>query len=186
MNPGTAVRRRAATRKSTSGMKLITTVNGVEHQLEIASPATAGPSFVFSVDAVESVADVEEVQPGVYSILLGNRSFEVKIEEGQQYYHVAVNGHRYEILVRDPRRLLAQGSGLEQAGSRTLIAPMPGKVVRLMVEVGCQVTAGQSLLVIEAMKMQNEVKSPKTGALLALHVAEGSSVSAGQALAVVE
>lgn len=185
MNTGAAVRR-SRTKRRSGGMKLVSVVNGIERELELEAAVSGGASCAFSVDSRECVADVEQVEPGVYSILLGRRSFEVKIEEGDRRYFVAVNGHRYEILVQDPRRLARQANRLEAAGPQMLTAPMPGKVVRVMVEAGQPVAAGQGLVVVEAMKMQNEIKAPKAGSVRALHVDEGGSVGAGDALVEVE
>ena len=167
-------------------MKLTTLVNGVERQLDLKNPGETGGTCAFSLDGLEGQADIREIGPGVYSILLGARSFEVKIEYGEGGYSVVVGGRRYEIAVRDPRRLSRGGAGQAEAGPLKLTAPMPGKVVRVMVEEGQSVASGQGLIVVEAMKMQNEIKSPKAGVVKAVHVRQGGSVSAGQALLVVE
>ena len=74
---------------------------------------------------------------------------------------------------------------MEAEGSQSVIAPMPGKVVRLLVKAGEAVEAGKGILVVEAMKMQNEVRSPKSGKIERLLVSEGQAVSAGEVLAVV-
>jgi biotin carboxyl carrier protein len=167
-------------------MKLIAEVNGKTRPLELQELAPGGHSFSFVAAERAGEADVREVEPGVYSILLGGRSLEVKMDEGAHGYVVAVNGRRYEILVHDPRRLSRVDEGLQEAGPKVVVAPMPGKVIRLKVQAGDTVETGQGLVVVEAMKMQNELKSPKAGTVKALHVKEGSSVSAGEALLVVE
>jgi biotin carboxyl carrier protein len=167
-------------------MKLNVLVDGAERRLELKKPAESARPCAFSLDGLAGQADIREIAPGVYSILLGARSFEVKIEYGEDAYRATVDGRRYEIAVRDPRRLSRAGSGLAQSGPLNLSAPMPGKVVRVLVEQGQTVAAGQGLIVVEAMKMQNEIKSPKPGIIRAVHVRQGGSVSAGQALLVVE
>lgn len=171
---------------STPFMKLTTLVNGVERQLDLKNPGETGGTLAFSLDGLDGQADLREIGSGVYSILLGARSFEVKIEYGVGGYSVVVGGRRYEIAVRDPRKLSRGGAGQAEAGPLKLTAPMPGKIVRLMVEEGQTVASGQGLIVVEAMKMQNEIKSPKAGVVKAVHVQQGGSVSAGQALLVVE
>jgi biotin carboxyl carrier protein len=89
--------------------------------------------------------------------------------------------------VRDPRSFRSrQRAGASEHGVKKVTAPMPGKVVRLLAGVGAQVEAGQSIIVIEAMKMQNELKAPKTGAVKKINVTEGAAVEAGQVLAEVE
>jgi biotin carboxyl carrier protein len=89
------------------------------------------------------------------------------------------------VEVVDPRRLVRAGHELELEGRQEISAPMPGKVVRVMVEQGKPVETGQGILVLEAMKMQNEVRSPKSGMLERLLVQEGQAVNAGETLAVV-
>jgi biotin carboxyl carrier protein len=126
-------------------------------------------------------ADVVQVEPGVYSVLLSGRSFEVRADEG----FMTVDGHRYEVEIEDPRALRRRNRGATAEGQQTLRASMPGKVVRLLVAEGDDVAANQGILVVEAMKMQNELKSPKAGRVTSLKVREGNAVSAGDALAVV-
>ena len=167
-------------------MKLTTLVNGIERQLELKKPGETPGTCAYELDGLEGRADIREIGPGVYSILLGARSFEVKIEYGEDGYSAVVGGRRYQIAVRDPRRLSRGGAGLADAGPLKLTAPMPGRVVRVMVEEGQTVASGQGLVVVEAMKMQNEIKSPKAGVVKAVHIKQGGSVSAGQALLVVE
>ncbi len=167
-------------------MKLTTVIHGTERHLELQRQENPGASCSFSLDGDEGRADIREIAAGVYSILLGARSFEVKIEVGESGYLAVVDGRRYDIAVRDPRRLARGGVGLVADGPLKISAPMPGKIVRVMVEEGHSVESGQGLLVVEAMKMQNEIKSPKAGVIKTLHVRQGGSVSAGQALLVVE
>jgi biotin carboxyl carrier protein len=167
-------------------VKITTLVNGAERQLDLRPPGDPGDAYDFSLDGLTGQADIREIVPGVYSILLGGHSFEAKIEYGEDGYSVAVGGQRYQIAVRDPRRLSRGNAGAAETGPRKLTAPMPGKVVRVLVEEGQRVESGQGLVVVEAMKMQNEIKSLKAGVVKAIHVQQGGSVSAGQALVVVE
>jgi biotin carboxyl carrier protein len=131
-------------------------------------------------------ASVIEVEPGIYSVLLDHRSFEVRIERAGESWAVSLNGRRVLADVADPRRLTRRGCALDRQGRQSVTAPMPGKVVRLLVAEGAEVKPGQGLLVIEAMKMQNEMKAPKTGRVVSLPVHEGGTVAAGEVLAVVE
>ena len=127
---------------------------------------------------------VELVEPGVYSVLVGLRSFDVRADSAHGEAWIA--GRRLEVLVEDPRELSASASSGQAAGKRDLIAPMPGKVIRLLAAEGDEVLAGQGLVVVEAMKMQNEIPAPKAGRVNALRVTPGDSVAAGQVLATVE
>ena len=167
-------------------MKLTTLINGGERHLELQKPAGSSTAYNFTLDDQQGQADIREIGPGVYSILLGARSFEVKIEYGADGYSVVVDGHRYEVAVRDPRKLLRGSAGPAEAGPRRLTAPMPGKVIRVMAEEGQQVEEGQGLVIVEAMKMQNELKSPKAGVVKSVQVKQGGSVGAGQVLLIVD
>jgi biotin carboxyl carrier protein len=102
-------------------------------------------------------------------------------------FDVSVGSADYKVFLRDPKRLRASDlAGSHGEGSAQIVAPMPGKVVRVLVEAGAEVEAGQAIVVVEAMKMQNELKSPRAGIIRSLTAAEGSAVTAGQLLAVIE
>jgi biotin carboxyl carrier protein len=122
----------------------------------------------------------------VLSILMNGKAYEVKRERTPTDMHLWVGSSRYAAQVRDPRSLRSRASLDDGRGPRKLIAPMPGKIVRVLVKENAEVDAGQGLLVVEAMKMQNEIKSPKKGVVRKMVAAEGASVSAGDVLAVVE
>jgi biotin carboxyl carrier protein len=165
-------------------MKLVLRIDGApEESIEILSPA---PRCRFRLaDSPELCADVEIPEPAVYSILIDGRSYEARVEETPTALVVVVDGRRFEIDVRDPRRFLRKGAGAGADGVQTVAAPMPGKVVRVLVAAGDDVAAGQGLLVVEAMKMQNEMKAPRAGKVLSLSAAEGATVTAGEVLATI-
>ena len=164
-------------------MKLSLIVNGAERTFEILTPA---PACRFRLDDRERSAQVETVEPGVYSVLMDGRSYEARVEHGPGALGVVIDGYRFEIEVRDPRRWSRKGAGLGAEGVQSIVAPMPGKVVRVLVAAGDAVEAGQGLVVVEAMKMQNELKSPKKGVVLKVLAEEGAAVNAGDVLAIVE
>lgn len=121
------------------------------------------------------------------SLIVNGESFDVRHERTGDSLRIFVRGRAYECSVRDPRSLRTRKrAGLADAGEQKLTASMPGKVVRIVVGVGDQITTGQGILVIEAMKMQNEVRSPKEGQLKKLLVREGANVVAGEVLAIIE
>lgn len=126
--------------------------------------------------------DVIEVEPGLYSVLLDGRSYEVRADKDE----ITVAGHRIRGEIADPRRWNPAKSGLRSEGRESIKAPMPGKIVRVLVEMGDEVTAGQGLVVIEAMKMQNELKAARSGRVASILVKENDAVVAGTVLAVVE
>ena len=100
---------------------------------------------------------------------------------------VSVGTRRFEISLTDPKRLNSAGAaGAHAGGAARILAPMPGKVVRIMVAAGAQVEAGEGIVVVEAMKMQNEMKSPKAGVVSAISVEIGSTVNGGDVLAVID
>lgn len=139
------------------------------------------------LDGRELPLDVVYGQNGVLSLLVGGKSFEVKQEIVGAETNVIVGHERFIASVRDPRSFRSRSrAGANEQGVMKIKAPMPGKVVRVLAGVGTPVEAGQSVLVIEAMKMQNELKAPKSGVVKKINVAEGATVDAGQALAEVE
>ena len=126
---------------------------------------------------------LEQIDSSTYSVLIEGRSYRAQISAPGE---IAVNGHTFAIDVRDPRKLRGRGSADSVSGRKTVAAPMPGRVVRILVEKGQAVEAGQGLIVVEAMKMQNEMKSPKAGKVLEIRTTAGAAVSAGEALLVIE
>jgi len=131
--------------------------------------------------------DVVSVQDGVLSLLVDGKSYEVKQETVGTEAGVVVGHERFSVLVQDPRSFRSRRrAGVSEQGIKKLTAPMPGKVVRILAGIGDTVEAGQSVIVIEAMKMQNELKAPKNGVVKKINVAEGAAVEAGQSLAEVE
>lgn len=147
----------------------------------------AGSNWTCELDGRDFPVDVVSPQPGLLSLLIDGRSYDVKQEVFASETNVVVGHERFNTVVRDPRSLRgrrAADSGGQ--GARKITAPMPGKVVRIFAGTGAQVEAGQAVLVIEAMKMQNELKSPKKGKVSKLTVSEGDAVETGQTLAEVE
>lgn len=139
------------------------------------------------LDGRELPLDVVSAQDGMLSLLLQGKSYEVKQEMVGAESNVVVGQERFSASVRDPRSFRSRRrAGASEQGVMKIKAPMPGKVVRILAPAGSQVAMGQSVLVIEAMKMQNELKAPKTGVVKKINVEEGAAVEAGQALAEVE
>lgn len=163
-------------------MKREVRIDGKKRVVEI-DRRNAG--WAFRIDGEPLEADVAEIAPGVYSILLGGRSFEARVEPDGQGLTVEVGSRRMAAEVIDPRRWRRRRGEMELGGKQQIAAPMPGKVVRVLAEQGKPVEAGQGILVLEAMKMQNEVRSPKSGTVERLLVKEGQAVNAGDALAVI-
>lgn len=138
------------------------------------------------LDGRDIEVDAVLARPNVLSLRIGNRAYEVKCERTATDMHVWVGSARFAAEVRDPRSLRSRVRAVDEHGPRKLIAPMPGKVVRILVGAGSEIEAGAGVLVVEAMKMQNEVKSPKKGTVQKILVTEGAAVNAGDVLAIVE
>jgi biotin carboxyl carrier protein len=124
-------------------------------------------------------------EPGVYSILLGGRSYDAFVTESAAGLVVSIDGRRFEVVVRDPRQWSRKDAGQSGEGVQTIASPMPGKVVRVLARAGDKVEAGQGIVVVEAMKMQNEMKADRAGSVLTIPTKEGATVAAGEVLATV-
>ena len=160
-------------------------VDGKTHRLEL----TRGEkTWLCKVDDELMEVDAALTARDVLSVLLGGDAYEVKRERSLQGdVHMIIGSARYAVDVQDPRSLRTRRSAAgTETGPRKVTAPMPGKIVRVMVAVGDEVKAGQGIVVMEAMKMQNEMKSPKDGRVQKILVAEGSTVNPGDGLAIIE
>jgi biotin carboxyl carrier protein len=138
------------------------------------------------LDGREIEVDAVLARPDVLSLRIGNKAYEVKCERVAQELHVWIGSARFAAEVRDPRSLRGRVPAVDDHGPRKLTAPMPGKIVRVLLSQGAEVEAGTGVLVVEAMKMQNEIKSPKKGTIRKILVIEGAAVNAGDVLAIVE
>src|SRR5436309_15729981 len=158
-------------------------IDGKSYRLELNQ---SEKRWTCRLDGREIEVDAVLARPDVISLRLGNKAYEVKCERVGSDLHLWVGSLRYAAEVRDPRSLRSRVRALDEQGPRKLIAPMPGKVVRILVSQGAEVQAGAGVLVVDAMKMQNEVKSPKKGTIQKIVVTEGAAVNAGDVLAIVE
>ena len=160
------------------------TIYGKSYRLEL---GRADGRWECRLDGKEVPIDAVMPRRDVLSILIDGKAYEIKRERTATDLHLWVGPVRHEAVLRDPRSLVSRrASGSGDQGPRKLIAPMPGKVVRVLVEEGTDLEAGQGVVVVEAMKMQNEIKSPKKGTLRKLIATPGANVNAGDVLAVVE
>ena len=160
-------------------------IDGTTHKVEIEKSAT---TWKCRVDDHEYEIDASITARDVLSVLIGGKAYEAKREyslSGET--HVIIGSERFAAEVRDPRSLRSRkaAAGFGE-GPQKVAAPMPGKVVRILVQPGAEVEAGQGIMVVEAMKMQNEIKSPKKGIVQKIAVAVGGSVTAGDTLAIIE
>jgi len=134
----------------------------------------------------EQLDAVTEVEPGVYSIVLGGDSFEIRLLPAAPGWIAEVNGKRYQVEVRDPRNARRNSRNALGSGRQNVAAPMPGKVIRVLVKEGDLVEAGQGLVVVEAMKMQNELKASRPARVVGVFARAGDTIGAGDTLVVLE
>jgi len=139
------------------------------------------------LDGREILVDAVQISPAVLSLVVYGESFEVRNECAGDGQGLFIGGIRYEVSVQNPRSLRSRmRTGLVDAGSQRLTASMPGTVVRVLAREGDKISAGQGIIVVEAMKMQNEIRSPKEGVLKKMLAHDGEKVNAGDVLAIVE
>ena len=158
-------------------------IDGENHRLDL---DRVDGNWMCRLDGREVAVDAVLARPDVLSLRIGNKAYEVKCERVGSDMHLWVGSVRFAAEVRDPRSLRSRVGTADDHGPKKLTAPMPGKVVRVLVSQGAQIEAGAGVLVVEAMKMQNEVKSPKKGKIQKIVVSEGAAVNAGDVLAIVE
>ena len=168
-------------------MKLTAEIEGHQHALELRRD---GARVFAEVDGRAYELEARDTESGATLFVLGGRLYECRAEaagaRGEEW-RVDVGNRRFDVTLIDPRRLRAAGAaGAQAAGRAAVSSSMPGKVVRVLVAQGAAVEAGDPLVVVEAMKMQNELKAPKAGTIVELHAREGATVNAGEVLAVVE
>jgi biotin carboxyl carrier protein len=159
-------------------------VGGKSHRLELEKD-DAG--WTCRLDGKEIHVDAVLPRRDVLSLLVDGHAFEVKREQTATDLHMWVGSTRFAVELRDPRSLRARkGAAVDEKGPRKIVAPMPGRVVRLLVSEQEEVAVGQGIIVVEAMKMQNEIKSPKKGIVKKIVATAGAPVNAGDVLAIVE
>src|ERR1700730_3810750 len=167
-------------------MKNDVLLNGARRSVELPRSADEASHIVATIDGRRVEADATKISPGVYSILVDGRSLEVRVETPVDGILVHTAGREYRVEIVDLRSWRHSRSGrIDLAGRQQIAAPMAGKVVRVLVAPGQRVESGQGLLVVEAMKMQNEIRSPKTGTVERLLAKEGQAVNSGEILAVI-
>jgi biotin carboxyl carrier protein len=158
-------------------------IDGQSHRLEL---NRADGRWSCRLDGREVEVDAVLARPDVLSLRIGNQAYEVKCERVAGDLHLWVGSARFAAEVRDPRSLRGRVRAVDDRGPKKLTAPMPGKIVRVLVSEGDEVEAGAGVLVVEAMKMQNELKSPKKGRIQKILVSAGAAVNSGDVLAIVE
>lgn len=168
-------------------MKVGIELGGKPHTVEL---LYVGERVRCHVDGRVLEADAFEVAPHVYSVLIAGESFEVRVEPrgeaGAAGLRVTVGDRELSVEVQDPRQWRRhRGAAAEAEGRQQVLAPMPGKIIRVLVNAGESIELKQGLMVVEAMKMQNEIRSPRSGTVERLMVIEGQTVNTGEVLAII-
>ncbi len=168
-------------------MKLLVDVEDEKHEVEI---SREGERLTARVNDREYNLDLSEPEPNVFLLKNDGQVFEVFASldaATPNHYRVKVGNSEIEATVIDSKRLRGSAAGAEDASGKAEIkTAMPGKVVRILKSVGDTVEKGDGVIVVEAMKMQNEMKSPKDGIIQDIRVAENDTVSTGDVLVVIE
>ena len=162
-------------------MKLQAELSGEKHEIEVKRD---GERVFARVDDREYELEASEVEPNVYLLKNNNQIFEIYVAPNG---FVNVGNYQLEVNLIDPKRLRGAAGAIGSAdGAAEIKTAMPGKLVRILTEIGAAVEKGDSVLVVEAMKMQNEMKAPKDGVISEIRFEEGATVNAGDVLAVIE
>ena len=167
-------------------MKLKAQLSGNEH--EVSLDLENGVAFA-EVDGRRYEIEIRELADGQYLLLDDTRVYRCRVESRRSAnsFEVVLRGLARDVTIIDPKRLRgSQTSGAHHTGAAQIVSPMPGKIVRVLVEVGAKVEAGAGVIVVEAMKMQNEMKSPKAGVVVSINAETGATVNAGDVLAVID
>jgi biotin carboxyl carrier protein len=169
-------------------MKLQVHLAETDHDVSL---KLADGTAVVEVDGRHHELEVQLLPSGEYLLRSGSNVYKCRVEQNRSpaggSFAVIVRGQSFDVSVIDPKRLRSgQGDGAHHTGAAEIVSPMPGKIVRVLVKPGDQVEAGAGVVVVEAMKMQNEMKAPKAGVVVSINAKEGATVSAGDVLAVIE
>jgi biotin carboxyl carrier protein len=171
-------------------MKLKAQLSGNDHEVSL---RFANGRMEVDVDGRHYDLEVRELARGEYLLINRLKVYKCRIQQHRdplstgEAFEVVLRGRNYEVALVDPKRLRsAQSSGGHHTGAAEIVSPMPGKIVRVLVKPGDQVEAGAGVIVVEAMKMQNEMKAPKAGTVVSIETEEGATVKAGDVLAIIE
>ncbi|MCY7347880.1 MAG: biotin/lipoyl-binding protein [Pyrinomonadaceae bacterium] len=169
-------------------MKLTAELNHKKYEVEMTRGA--GSSLTAAVDGRVYQLEASEPEPNVYLLKHENKIYQIFVspnEKSGEPFAASVGNHNFEIKIFDPKSLRDVGDAGEHAdGASEIKTAMPGKLVRILVEKGAEIKKGDGVLIVEAMKMQNEMKAPKDGIVAEIRFSEGATVNAGDVLAIIE
>jgi biotin carboxyl carrier protein len=163
------------------------TLEGIEHEVEITELSAL--SYRIRVAGAEHELDVHRLGPTSFSILVSNRSFDLEVVRNGAELIVASRQGSIRVTLEDTARSARRvrgGPRAQATGPAEIKAMMPGRIVNVLVKAGDEVTHHQGLVVVEAMKMENELKSPKAGKIVEVRVSPGQTVEKGELLVIIE
>jgi biotin carboxyl carrier protein len=165
-------------------VKVKAVIGDREHDLNV---QIDGGSLRAEIEGRVYELELREPEPGSYLFFRDAEVHECRVNKVQDGFDVSLHGRNYAVAITDPKRLRSgQDSDRHHHGLTEITAPMPGKVVRVHIETGATVEKGAGVVVVEAMKMQNEMKAPRAGVVVSINVKPGDTVNAGDVLAIVE
>ncbi|MBI3302917.1 MAG: biotin/lipoyl-binding protein [Deltaproteobacteria bacterium] len=168
-------------------MAYIATLGDQTHRIEV-QELEEDHLYRVVIDGEELVIDGRKLSGHIYSLLVNNRSFMVDVAAKEDLYTVVCEGKSFHLKLLDERRATRPGEGSSEGreGGKEVRAFMPGKVVEVLVAVGDEVSKDQGVLIVEAMKMENEVRSEAAGKIKEIRVSPGQAVESGELLVVLE
>ncbi len=167
-------------------MKLIADLDDEKYSVEIKRD---GNKLTADINGRIYELEASEPEPNVHLFKHENKIHQIFVSPNQrpgEPFAVSAGNRNYEIKISDPKRLRGKHGGESADGASELKTAMPGKLVRVLVEIGAEIKKGEGVLIVEAMKMQNEMKAPKDGIVKEIRFEEGATVNAGDVLAIIE
>lgn len=162
-------------------MKLFAEIKDQKYEIKL---ERENRKILAEIDGKRYELEASEPEPNVFLLKYNNQIHQIYVAPNNL---VSLGNHQFEINLIDPKRLRGAGGASGQTdGASEIKTAMPGKVVRVLIEEGAEIKQGEGVIVVEAMKMQNEMKSPKDGIIKEIRFAEGATVNAGDILAVIE
>ena len=165
--------------------ELVVTANGLDRQLVVDGPLDGQDGkFRVVLDGVERLVDARPIRPGTWSLLIDGRSFVVDLDRRRTGIAASVGASEVTLQVEDALRKKLAGAAGSRAAAKgeTLRAPIAGKVVKVLAAVGDTIAPGQAVIVLEAMKMENELVAERGGTVSAVHKTAGQAVDTGDLL----
>lgn len=170
-------------------MKFVGIVDNEEHSILVDNHDNDSGIYTVELDGVKYQIDAKTMPSQIISAIIGNKSFDIDLDDSNQdldpldgRLSVRVRGRVVQLEMLEHRRKKMKDAAFAHAGLASIKAPMPGKILRYLVKEGDQVTSGQGLVIIEAMKMENELQSPKDGLVISISSQEGLAVEANALL----